>query len=109
MATLSNFVGGQWVAASGTRTLPVENPATGEILAHVPLSTRADLDRAVAAAQEAFVSWRQVPAVERARYLFRYNNERPIPMIENLSPVEKLRTYQEFVAVSRFDPYTITG
>lgn len=46
---------------------------------------------------------------EAARYLFRYNNEHPIPMIENLSPVEKLRTYQEFVTVSRFDPYAITG
>ena len=72
MATLSNFVGGKWVAASGQKTLPVENPATGETLAEVPLSTRADLDRAVAAAKEAFVSWRQVPPVERARYLFRY-------------------------------------
>lgn len=46
---------------------------------------------------------------EAARYLYRYNNERPIPLIENLSPVEKLRTYQQFVAVTKFDPYHITG
>jgi transposase len=46
---------------------------------------------------------------EAARYLYRYNNERPIPLIENLSPVEKLRTYQQFVAVTHFDPYHVTG
>lgn len=46
---------------------------------------------------------------EAARYLLRYNNERPIPLIENLSPVEKLRTYQQFASVSLFDPYHIAG
>ncbi|HTX19724.1 MAG TPA: leucine zipper domain-containing protein [Bacteroidota bacterium] len=44
---------------------------------------------------------------EAARYLYRYNNERPIPLIENLSPVEKLRTYQQFSSLQRFDPYNI--
>ena len=46
---------------------------------------------------------------EAARYLFRYNNERPIPLIENLSPVEKLRTYQQFSGIVHFDPYNISG
>ncbi len=45
---------------------------------------------------------------EAARYLFRYNNERPIPLIENMSPIEKLRTYQQFNNVTNFDPYTVT-
>ena len=45
---------------------------------------------------------------EAARYLFRYNNERPIPLIENLSPVEKLRTYEQFNGVKNFDPYHIS-
>jgi len=44
---------------------------------------------------------------EAAKYLYRYNNERPIPLIENLSPVEKLRTYQQFSTLQRFDPYNI--
>ena len=46
---------------------------------------------------------------EAAKYLYRYNNERPIPLIENMSPVEKIRTYQQFNSLQRFDPYNITG
>ena len=45
---------------------------------------------------------------EAARYLYRYNNERPIPLIENMSPVEKLRTYQQFSGITTFDPYNIS-
>jgi transposase len=45
---------------------------------------------------------------EAARYLYRYNNERPIPLIENMSPVEKLRTYQQFSGITTFDPYAIS-
>ncbi len=44
---------------------------------------------------------------EAARYLYRYNNERPIPLIDNMSPVEKLRTYQQFSSITTFDPYNI--
>ncbi len=42
---------------------------------------------------------------EAARYLYRYNNERPIPLNENMSPVEKLRTYLQFSTVLKFDPF----
>jgi malonate-semialdehyde dehydrogenase (acetylating)/methylmalonate-semialdehyde dehydrogenase len=66
-----NYIGGEWVASSGTRSLPVEDPATGEVLCHVPLSTAADVDSAVGAAQNAFPGWRETPPVERARVLFR--------------------------------------
>ncbi len=67
---LRNYVGGEWVDVEGTRTLPVRNPATEQVLAHVPMSTPADLDRAVRAAQAAFPAWRATPPVERARCLF---------------------------------------
>ena len=66
-----NYIGGEWVGSSGTRSLPVEDPATGEVLRHVPLSTAADVDSAVGAAQDAFPGWRETPPVERARILFR--------------------------------------
>ena len=49
----------------------MEDPATGEVICHVPLSTAADVDRAVGAAQNAFPAWRETPPVERARILFR--------------------------------------
>jgi malonate-semialdehyde dehydrogenase (acetylating) / methylmalonate-semialdehyde dehydrogenase len=44
---LDNYVGGQWTPASGTEELDVTNPATGEVLARVPLSSSSDLDAAV--------------------------------------------------------------
>ena len=48
------FIGGQWVDAASGETLDVENPATGEVVATVPASGAADVDRAVDAAATAF-------------------------------------------------------
>ena len=67
---LDNYVGGRWTASSSSELLDVTNPATGEVLARVPLSTAADLDAAVAAAREALPVWRAVSVPERARRLF---------------------------------------
>src|SRR5687767_8337855 len=72
--TLTNFIGGEWVASKSTQALAITNPATGELLGKVPLSTREDVDAAVAAARRAFASWRRTPPVERARVLFRFKN-----------------------------------
>src|SRR5579859_3273514 len=70
-STLQNYIGGHWVASKGTTLLEVRNPATGEELAKVPLSTAADVDEAVKAATKAFPAWRETPVVQRARYLFK--------------------------------------
>ena len=70
---LHNFIGGQWVPASTDVTDPVPNPATGEILARVPISTKDDVDRAVEAAAEAFKEWSKVPVPRRARILFKFH------------------------------------
>ncbi|MEA2310512.1 MAG: malonate-semialdehyde dehydrogenase (acetylating) / methylmalonate-semialdehyde dehydrogenase, partial [Solirubrobacteraceae bacterium] len=67
---LENYVGGSWTAATGSDTLDVTNPATGDVLAHVPLSSGADLDAAVAAARAALPEWRAVSAIGRAQKLF---------------------------------------
>ena len=72
--TLKNYIGGAWISASTERTLDVVNPATGERLARVPLSSTVDVDRAVTVAREAFDTWRRVPPVQRARYLFKYKS-----------------------------------
>lgn len=74
MRVLENFINGAWVASSGTTLLDVKNPATGEVLAKVPLSTTGDVDRAVQAAQAAFPAWRATPPAQRARYLFKLRN-----------------------------------
>ena len=69
--TIPNFIGGAWVASSAAESLAVENPATRELLGRTPLSPAAEVDAAVQAAAKAFPAWRQTPAVERARVLFR--------------------------------------
>lgn len=69
---LKNYIGGQWVESSATEYTPVINPATCETLAECPESTRADVDKAVKAAQEGFEEWRRVPVLNRVQYLFRF-------------------------------------
>jgi aldehyde dehydrogenase (NAD+) len=65
------YIGGEWVAPTSTETIPVENPATEEVIGHVPAGTAADVDRAVAAAQAAFDGWAATPLAERAAVLDR--------------------------------------
>jgi malonate-semialdehyde dehydrogenase (acetylating)/methylmalonate-semialdehyde dehydrogenase len=69
--SVANYIGGEWVASSGSETLPVSNPATGERLGRVPLSGPEDVGAAVEAAKRALPAWRATPAAERARVLFR--------------------------------------
>jgi malonate-semialdehyde dehydrogenase (acetylating)/methylmalonate-semialdehyde dehydrogenase len=66
-----NLVAGKWRSASGaSRTLT--SPYTGGVVGQVGLSTAADVDAAVLAAQAAFAGWRVVPVKERTRPLFRF-------------------------------------
>jgi malonate-semialdehyde dehydrogenase (acetylating) / methylmalonate-semialdehyde dehydrogenase len=67
---LDNYIGGQWTPATGTDELEVTNPANGEALARVPLSSSADLDAAVNAARAALPEWRAVSVIARSQYLF---------------------------------------
>ncbi|MFW6042660.1 MAG: CoA-acylating methylmalonate-semialdehyde dehydrogenase, partial [Chloroflexota bacterium] len=68
---LMNYVDGEWRSVSRESLQEVINPATGEILSYVPLSTPAEVDDAAQAASRAFQEWRQVPVVDRVQYLFR--------------------------------------
>jgi malonate-semialdehyde dehydrogenase (acetylating)/methylmalonate-semialdehyde dehydrogenase len=67
---LDNYIGGRWTAAASGEVLDVQNPASGQLLARVPLSGSGDLDAAVRAAREALPTWRAVSVIERARRLF---------------------------------------
>jgi malonate-semialdehyde dehydrogenase (acetylating)/methylmalonate-semialdehyde dehydrogenase len=69
---LKNFIDGLWVESSAEQSDPVFNPATEEIIAKVPISTKTDVNAAVAAAAEAFKSWSKTPVPRRARILFKY-------------------------------------
>jgi len=62
---LGLYIDGQWRAGEGRRTLPVVNPATEEVLAHLPLASEQDIADALASAQEGFDIWRTVSAWDR--------------------------------------------
>ena len=68
---IPNYVNGQWIGSRVTETLSVVNPATGEELGRVPLSSRLELDAAVQSAATAYRDWRRVPVVERVQFLFK--------------------------------------
>jgi malonate-semialdehyde dehydrogenase (acetylating) / methylmalonate-semialdehyde dehydrogenase len=69
--TIQNFVGGTWLDSATTETLPVMDPATGDAISQVPLSTAEEVRAATTRAQEAFLIWRDVPVIERAQVLYR--------------------------------------
>lgn len=69
---MKNFIDDKWVESSSERMETVPNPATGETIAHVPLSSKEDVDAAVEAAKEAYEGWHIVPVPQRTRYLFKY-------------------------------------
>src|SRR4051794_35938766 len=67
-----NYIDGEWVMARGGRTLPNRNPAHVDmILGEFPDSTAADVADAVAAANQAFPSWRALPMPRRGEILYR--------------------------------------
>jgi len=71
LTKLQNFIGGEFVDPADGQTEEVVNPATGEVIAEAPLSTAADVERAVAAAREAFDGWAATTPGERALMLLK--------------------------------------
>ncbi|MBU8917412.1 CoA-acylating methylmalonate-semialdehyde dehydrogenase [Bacillus sp. FJAT-29953] len=71
---LKNYINGEWINSSSEVTLDVPNPATNELLIKVPVSTKDDVDLAVAAAKEAFKKWKNVPVPKRARVFYKYHH-----------------------------------
>lgn len=68
---LALLIDGEWLEEAGRQSQPVHNPATGEFLGALPLATPQDIDRAIDAADKAFLAWRRVTALERGRILMR--------------------------------------
>ncbi|MDW8569883.1 CoA-acylating methylmalonate-semialdehyde dehydrogenase [Staphylococcus shinii] len=67
---LKNYINGEWVESETKETIDVYNPATKEVIAKVPVSTRSELDEVAEIAQHAFEEWSQVAVPKRARLLF---------------------------------------
>ncbi len=70
--TFQNYIAGEWVDAASGETFESTSPADGETLGIFPRSGRADVERAVEAAKQAFEDWRLVPAPKRGEILFRF-------------------------------------
>lgn len=68
---MSNFINGEWVESKQEQFTPVINPANGEKLIDVPLSSKEDVDQAVKAAKKAQKEWALVPAPQRAEVLYK--------------------------------------
>ena len=67
----ASYVAGRWATDSADR-LPVFNPATGETVAEVNTVNRSGAEEAIAAAHDAMMTWRAVPAKTRAQVLRRW-------------------------------------
>ena len=70
-ATLGHFISGEMVNRS-TRSLPIEDPATGNIVGIVEMADGSTVDEAVNVAQQTFLEWRDTPPAKRARVMFKF-------------------------------------
>jgi malonate-semialdehyde dehydrogenase (acetylating)/methylmalonate-semialdehyde dehydrogenase len=86
---IKNYIDGEWVESEG-EVKDVINPATGRVIATVPISTREEIDAAVAAAKEAFPDWRRTPPLARARCLFRLKEL----LEENFEELSRIQTME---------------
>lgn len=71
---LEHFIDGDWRHSTADQTLNVLNPASAEVLAHVPLSPGIAVHQAAEAAARAFPQWRRTPVGERIQPLFKLKN-----------------------------------
>lgn len=97
LSPLPNYINGAWVVPTGAECLDVTNPATGEVIARVPLSGKAQVDQAARAAAEALPGWRRTPQIERVQYLFRLKAllEEHLDEISRTITIECGKTFDE--------------
>jgi malonate-semialdehyde dehydrogenase (acetylating)/methylmalonate-semialdehyde dehydrogenase len=98
-----NYFGGAWRKSSASESVNVINPATGEVIARTPISTKADVDAAIQAAADAFPAWRRTPPGERIQYLFKlkYLFDEHIDELARIITLENGKTFAEAKAEYR--------
>lgn len=67
------YFAGEWRDASNGETRSVVNPATGDVIGHIPVLTQSDVELAIRAAQDAFTDWKALTAAARAQVLKRWH------------------------------------
>ena len=100
---LTNYINGQWTDSPQPEWRDVVNPATGEILASVPLADAAEVATAVEAAAAAFPEWRRTPPEDRIQPLFKLKMllEEHIDDIARIITTENGKTFTEAKAEMR--------
>lgn len=100
---LMNYVGGAWQVSNSPANQDVINPATGRVLAQVPLSTKEETNLVIEAASRALVDWRRVPITERVQYLFKlkFLLEEHLDSISRTITIECGKTFDESKAEMR--------
>lgn len=103
MDQILNYINNKWVKSQASEAAEVINPATGEVLAYTPLSTKAEVEQAAQAAQEAWWNWRKTPAQDRVQYLFKlkYLLDENIDDISRTITMECGKTFEESKAEMR--------
>src|SRR5438477_6448164 len=93
------LIDGKFVAAAAGRTFPVYNPATGDVITHVPEAEAEDVDRAVRAARRAFDEgpWPRMSPSERGRTLWKLGD-----LLE-----QNLEEFAELESLDNGKPYSI--
>ena len=72
MYKVDHYIGGKLIAATGDKTAPIYNPATGNQQGVVGMASQADVDMAVACANEAFAGWSDTSIMKRVNILFKF-------------------------------------
>ncbi|HZW53652.1 MAG TPA: aldehyde dehydrogenase family protein, partial [Candidatus Elarobacter sp.] len=109
-----HFIGGRWLRSTGGETFATVNPATEEELAQVAAGTAEDVDRAVAAAREAYEKhWRPMRPADRAKYVYRIaraitERSRELAVLETKDggkPIKESRDFDVVQAAAHFFYY----
>ena len=90
------YIGGKWVAVSGSERLPIINPSTGELVTEIVAGTSADLDRAVATARSAFPAFSTSSVAERLALLERIH----ALILERAEPLAQVLTLEMGAAIT---------
>lgn len=95
--TLLNYVDGEWRLSTATEVLGVINPASGKVLAKVPLSPIEEVDQAAQAAAQAYKHWGHVPPTQRIQYLFKLKDllEENFDELSRTITLENGKTFKE--------------
>ena len=100
--TVKLFIAGEWTEGSGDEAYELHSPGSGEHIANIPIATKADVDRAVAAARAAHEEIRHWSAFERAELCSRIAAEVE-PLVEEIARIQTMEQGKPFHAESLDD------